>query len=238
MKITEEITGTIHATLLVSALCMGLLLPSCGGRDIDDPGTGGKSAAVSGSVYQGEQDHKLQGALVSQLGAVPSNSTTSDAAGAYSLTVPMGQQLTLRADKTGLLPALNSVLVSGTGQSKVDLPMVTKAYMDAKLAEAKMPACHTTKGLVAVVFDRTSGGEVAGLDAASDGSMTVLKGTDKGVKSKAIMPGGSRALIFSNVATGSTSVTLTATGCQLRQAGITSYPVVAGALSIIEVVCP
>lgn len=224
--------------ILVLALVVGLMLWGCGGRSGGLREDDGKTAAVSGSVFQGEQDHKLKGALVSLRDATPANTTTTDSKGSYSLTVPVGQPLVLQASAAGLLPSLNSVLIPAAGQSGVDLAMVTRAYIDARLGEAKMPATDTSKGLVVVIFDRASGGEGASLSSPGDGSMTVHKTTDKGVASKTIVPGGSRALVFSNVATGSTKVTLAAPGCKLRYAGITSYPVVAGALSMIEAVCP
>ncbi len=222
----------MRSTLLL--LCASLALAGCGGRDVDLGDGGAAATTISGHVFQGEQDHKVQGAVVAQYGG--SAQTTTDAAGAYGLALTPGP-VVLVAQKAGLLRTLNSAALPAGGVAGVDLALVSRTYIDAKLAQAKLPKTDLSRGLVVVVFKGANGGEGASLAQASDGVMTVMKGTDQGVQSKTLLSGGSRALVFSNVAPGVTTVTLSAPGCTPRHPSLADYPVVAGALSMIDVTC-
>jgi len=138
----------------------------------------------------------------------------------------------------GLLSAVRSVLSPKGGEEEVDLALLSEAYVAAKLGDAGMPTYDRQKGLVAIVFSHATGGEGASLSAASDGSIVINKKTDKGIRSNTIIPDGADALVFCNVTAGTTRVTLAAAGCKPRYPAIADYPVVAGALSMIDVDCP
>lgn len=208
---------------------VALLIVGCGGdREVDDG-----RADVGGIVFKGERTKPVSGATV----AVPGQRATTSSGGRYRLRLDRDEVVTLEAKKAGLLGALISVVPPRGGLSDVDLALLDRTYVDEKLRQAGLPARDTTRGLVIIAFEGATGGEGARLGAASDGTLTVLKETDVGVRSSTTISGGVGALVFANVAPGSTTVTLQAQGCKLRFPTVTSYPVRAGAATKVDARC-
>lgn len=195
---------------------------------------------VEGQVYDAGTSAGLVGATVSVDGASPPNTTTSTTNGTYSLQVKPGSTITLKAEKGSYLTYKRSLVTGTTDTQKFILVLVGNTTGDALLAAAGLPKRDATKGAVMVTFDGASnkGGESATLSAKHDGSITVGAGSVP-TKSTKLVAGGQNTLIFSNVVTGSTTVTFSATTgtCTPTYPSITSYKVEAGVITGIDATC-
>ena len=185
---------------------------------------------MTGIVEDGSTEVPIQGATVSEVGASPPNTTTTNAQGQYSLTVT-GSEVTLRAEKQTYLSAQK--LVKTTSNS-TGLPLVTPALVSSFASGAGLPAFDPTKGVVAVDLAGAAVGQAVSMVAANSGSV-VLDASDTPVKGNAVLTTNNRLVVFINVAPGVTQLTFSPAGkCTLP---LNDYPVDANVLTAVDAIC-
>ena len=190
----------------------------------------------------------VPGATVSVLGANPANETTTDANGAFSLVVSLGDTIVLQAQKTDymtgqLVYSVPDDLPSGAdfydGMDLFSLPMTV---VDNLHVESASGARDPAKGIVSIYLvgipEPISGGERVEISAAS-GFAGVFNNADELIAGDVTLASGLPEVIFLNVDAGTTAITLTNSAgyaCVPREAQAT-YPVEASVWTLIRADC-
>ena len=203
------------------------------------PDSGGvKPVKVTGFVENDDTRKKITGATVSVVGASPPNSTTTDSWGSFTLQIKPGSTVFLKAEFSGLVSTILPLVTSATSNPSMEFYLLSAATLDLDYKDAGMPKRDSAKGIVEVQFNNKSsaGGEGASLSVSHGGSFAFNASGDA-VKSSKLLPSGEDSLTFVNVATGQTSVNLSASKCKLTYASIKKYPVQANTLTDIATVC-
>ena len=203
------------------------------------PDSGGvKPVKVTGFVENDDTQKKVKGATVSVVGAAPPNSTTTDSWGSFTLQIKPGSTVFLKAEFSGLVSTILPLVTSATSNPSMEFYLLSAATLDLDYKDAGMPKRDSAKGIVEVQFNNKSsaGGEGASLSVSHGGSFAFNASGDA-VKSSKLLPSGEDSLTFVNVATGQTSVNLSASKCKLTYASIKKYPVQANTLTDIAAIC-
>lgn len=196
------------------------------------------TAQISGFVENDETRQKIAGAKVSVVGASPPNSTTTDAKGLFTLSVKANITVFLKAEKTSFISSIVGLVAAAGAKATAEFGLFQPSMLDSEYQDAGMGKRDPSKGIASVIFNNASsgGGEGASLSAGNAGSYT-LDAKDDAVKSAKLLPKGDDSLMFVNVTTGQTTVTLSATKCKLTHPTITSYPIQANTLTDIVAIC-
>ena len=236
-------------------LCLVLAMSfGCGGDDSQPRRDGGLTDGGGGAADEGSADAgpaTLSGEVVDRSGAAPvpveaaavslagrSGGQTTAADGLYSFTLPVGQEVFLRAEKATYFPKELGVIVPAGGAMR-ELELVPRASV-ARTATALSATLDPAKGIVIVRFagTATDGGYGATLSAGHDPPFTFGVGAAPTVSPTLLMNGG-RNLLFFNVTAGTTMVGLTAPAgktCVTHEA-ITRYRVDADTILDLDVDC-
>lgn len=212
-----------------------------GGTGTGGTGGGGATATLSGIVSEAGEEGDgpvVEGAAVAVVGS--SESTTTNAAGEYTLEVPVGDHFVM-ASAAGAWGTIELVDVP-LGGAEYDFEVLPDALID-EVSEALDEESDTALGLVAVNFDAGEnpaiGGETAELSVVPGFSFTF---SDEGMPtlSDALLADGSSDLIFVNVPL-TDDLAVTPTGAEgwtcVLEAPEAQYPVVAKTLIEVEVLC-
>lgn len=221
----------------------GLSVDGSGGGDggvvVDAaPAVDAAVASLSGTVNDrsGTGPMPVTGAVVSIVGS--SQTVTTAADGLYSFALSAGQTVFVRAEKATFVPKMRGVVIPAVGAVR-ELELNTRAGIQ-RIATALSTPVDLAKGIVIVKFagTRTDAGYGATLSAAHDPSFTFATGAVP-TPSPTLLMNGNRDLIFFNVTTGVTTVTLTAPAgktCVSHEA-ITSWRVAADTVLDLDVDC-
>ena len=230
--------------MVAQAWMRGARTPAATTRLRGDGGTA--MAEVSGIVSDPENDSEESGATVSVVSGASVGDVTSGSDGTFSLMLPVGATVLVRASKAGFISSQIAFVVPQEGV-ELDLLVLTSAFIDQLLSDAGLNAQQSTNGSVVAQFEEKSddGGESVTLSATNDGSFTLREvETDAGTQQEAVasstlLEDGSDVLVFGNVVTGTTTVTPSATtgSCALKYPSITNYQIDANVLTLIRLVC-
>ena len=183
-----------------AALALGVLAAACGGGHA---GPDAPAAQLAGTVFDARSSTRpLAGATVELVGASPANQTTTAADGSYTLAVPAGQAVLVRASATGYAAAQEGLVVDAGG-ARLDLAPILSGVLtqaQGQLGTTFDPA----KGFVRLKIKGASAGTGAMLDAAHDLPFICDPGMPCVHASTASAAG---ELMFPNVAVGDTSIT-------------------------------
>ncbi len=216
-------------------------MAACSDDDDDTAGDSGPPLVTLDGLILNRQTQKAEsGVTVAVPGASPAKTTKTDAKGQYSLQVEPGKSLFISANKSGFVESPDGLVVPAGGARGFTTILLPASIPDTLLTAAKMSKQSATKRMVNVKFLGYSkkGGESATLSASHGGSAT-MNSSQAPVKGSKLLAGGGDALFFSDVAVGSTKVTLSATTgtCALTYPTLTSYPVVAMAITHVHATC-
>ena len=238
-------------------LCVGLMGCGDSGGGSAGSGTGGDGGgdggggsggtvpmtAIQGTVTlagEGDDPPPAEGATVSVVGT--SILTTTDSEGDFTFEVPVGENFLMASAPTnwGTIELIDVPMAGGT----FDMEVVPDALV-TQIAEGLDEPADTDLGMATVHFDlgddEPVGGETATLSDIL-GATFSFAWTAGGLPmlTPSLLPGGLSDLIFVNVAVTSelTASPMGAEGwtCVLESPG-TEYPVVAKAITDIEVAC-
>lgn len=201
-------------------------------------------AEVRGTVVQYAMDDEmaLAGVTISSL-ADPSLTATSDAAGAFSLQVPVGVSF-VHVEQAGQLASIFGFDVPASGLRGVETGLVPGSALDLITSSlSSLPARDATKGHVVVEFDvsasdwRAAGTEHASLSGASAGAF-VFDAEGDAVAGDTLVQGSDEGTIgFLNVAPGTVKLTIAAPGCAAQLPADQAYPVRAATFTFVHVTC-
>jgi hypothetical protein len=180
----------------------------------------------------------LSGATIQIMGASPAITTTTAADGSWTLMVPQGATVFVGATASSYQGGQVGLLVPTGGTTSVDFQMISTMILNqVAMGLSPMVTVDSTKGLVAIDFKGVMGapGFSATLganhgNAFAPNAMTYTNTT----------PGGQdgNTLVFPNVDTGTTTVTLTApTGHSCTALPLTSYRVDPGYFTFLSPQC-
>ncbi len=172
----------------------------------------GGAVVISGTVSTTQtngQTKPVGSATVEVLGVSPANSTTTASDGTYSLTVAPGAYF-VRASETGMMSSQVGVVTS-RATTGIDLGLLSTSD-ETLLALYLQIKLDSSKGIVVVGFGTsdTGGGYSAALTADHGDSFALSGSTPK--KSTTTFDGGTNALFFPNVVTGTTGVSFSGPG--------------------------
>lgn len=239
-------------------LALSLLLSGLGCSDDDSKGDASVNDAtgqsdgqsldsappkLSGKVVQFTEEDavSVEGATVSILDASPAVEATTGADGSFELDAPESPGVVfLLAEKTGLISGLRGVVAVSGGLSGIELGLLPPAMADSLIDELTLPDRDLAKGIVDVELDYDSGKAVGGekieIDASNDGSF-VFDADGDPQSGDTLVEDGDPSVIYLNVATGTTTVTVTADGCSPVLGTAQTYPTRADTMTMVDITC-
>ena len=232
-----------------SAAADGAVVDTSSGNDAStDIGSGSDASVtlvtISGVVREvgGDGDAPVSGATITLRDSSPLVQTTTAGDGSFSLQVPANQVLMVEVAKTDLLSSIITFRAPSGGVSEVELGLLLPAAADGVVQALSLPARDTGKGIVIVNFELDdrggvpAGGEKAVISAGNAGSF-VFDDNDDPVLGDTLLAGGGDVAVYFNVAVGTTTVTISGSGCSADLPASTTYPVEANKVSWILAHC-
>jgi hypothetical protein len=150
--------------------------------------------------------------------------------------------LVVESAKADLLSSILTFSAPSGGLSDVELGLLLPAAADDVVQALSLPARDTGKGIVIVNFELDdrggvpAGGEKAVISASNAGSF-VFDDQDAPVLGDTLLAGGGDGTVYFNVEVGTTTVTISGSGCSADLPATTTYPVEANKMSWIFATC-
>ncbi|MDX2091368.1 MAG: carboxypeptidase-like regulatory domain-containing protein [Kofleriaceae bacterium] len=224
---------------LPSLLCLVALLgaDACGGSDAAPdaaPPDAAEPVTLSGTVIQLSATRSpVANATVSLRGAEPAMTTTTDAAGGFTLSVPP-ERATLVVDADTFTGVVIPLEVPTEGRSGVEIGLIASTALTTTMSLVGLTQ-DAAKGALIVEFAAPiAGGETATIDATSSAAFHFEGGIP--TTGNMLASNSTGSVVFANVVPGEATVEVTPTPCVLVE-GIATVPVDVGRITRLRADC-